>query len=59
MEVEIMTSVEKDGMKLYGQLEQFAVTESIRLRASMEDFASIGLWGTLQAFAMGRLWLSF
>jgi len=54
-----MTSVEKDGMKLYGQLEQFAVTESIRLRASMEDFASIGLWGTLQAFAMGRLWLSF
>ena len=38
-----MTSVEKDGMKLYDLLEKFEVAESTRLRASLEDFASMGL----------------
>ncbi len=38
-----MTSVEKDGMKLFDLLDKFEVAESIRLRVSLEDFASMGL----------------
>jgi len=43
MEVEIMSSLEKDSMKLYEQLKNFDVSESTRLSASLEDFASMGL----------------
>jgi len=38
-----MNSFEKEGMKAYDMLGMFQFDESTRLRASLEDFKSIGL----------------
>ena len=40
VKVEIMASVEKDGMKLYDKLGIIGGAESERLQESMEDFST-------------------
>jgi hypothetical protein len=44
VKVEIMASVEKDGMKLYDKLGIIGGAESERLQESMEDFGTPGTY---------------
>ena len=49
VKVEIMTSVEKKGMQLYGELSQVEGEESARLQETMEDFDIHGHYLSVQS----------
>ena len=49
VKVDIMQSVEKEGMKLYEKLVAISGGESVRLQESLEDFGKHGTYISVQS----------